>query len=280
MLIEKRINNNVVLAKENGVQAILMGKGIGFQKYPGDAIIPEQIEKRFYSEGSLTVEQMASLVTNATAADLEVVDEIVNYGQEQIQSPLNPNIYFTILDHMLFSIKRQQKNMEIANPLEWEIKKFYPLEYKIGLKAVDLIHDKLVVPISKNEAAFIALHFVNGQLESTMSYDALELAEMTNTILRLVKYHLNCDFDEESWYFNRFLTHVRYYLMRQKSADNPVADDQSELVAMIFERFPKEKRCVDAIDEYLFNEKGWQTKDIEKMYLILHIRNLVEKKRE
>lgn len=43
--IIKRINNNVVLSKEDEVEVILMGKGIGFQTKPGDLIPAERIEK-------------------------------------------------------------------------------------------------------------------------------------------------------------------------------------------------------------------------------------------
>ena len=42
--IIKRINNNVVLSKEDEVEVILMGKGIGFQTKPGDLIPAERVE--------------------------------------------------------------------------------------------------------------------------------------------------------------------------------------------------------------------------------------------
>ena len=59
MKIIKRINNNVVLSKEDEVEVILMGKGIGFQTKPGDLIPAERIEKKYYPEDDLTVEHMS-----------------------------------------------------------------------------------------------------------------------------------------------------------------------------------------------------------------------------
>lgn len=38
MQVEKRINNNVVLAEDEGKQLVLFGRGIGFQVYPGDPV--------------------------------------------------------------------------------------------------------------------------------------------------------------------------------------------------------------------------------------------------
>lgn len=278
MIVEKRINNNVALARKNGQQLIVMGKGVGFGKHSGDQIAEDQVEKTFYSEGSLNLEQMASLITDASGADIEVVDGIIRYGQVQIKESLNPNIFFTLLDHICFSLQRYEKQMDISNPLDWEIKKFYPIEYGIGKFAVTLIREQLKVNISDAEASFIALHFVNAQIESSVHHDGVQMVEMTNDILQLVRYQLNCDYDEDSWYFQRFITHLRYYLMRQKNGVIQENGDQNELVDMVFSRFNKEKNCVDLIDYYLQEKQGWHTSNIEKMYLILHLRNLVEKK--
>ena len=55
------------------------------------------------------------------------------------------------------------------------------------------------------------------------------MVEMTNDILQLVRYQLNCDYDEDSWYFQRFITHLRYYLMRQKNGVIQENGDQNEL---------------------------------------------------
>lgn len=280
MHIEKRINNNVVLAKENGVQMILMGKGLGFQTHPGDNVLMEKVEKRFYGEDLMTGEQMAALMTNATAAEIEMTENLVRHGQERLQKPLNPNLFFTLLDHLLFSVKQRQDTVEFSNPLEWEIKKFYPAEYEVGLQAVVLASQIWHRVIPESEAAFIALHFVNGQLESTVSRDAVELTELTYNILRLVRFQLATSFEEDSLYYNRFITHIRYYLMRQKAQDSAAQPDTAELIQLVFQRFPKEKRCVDTIDDYLTQEKGWVATELEKMYLILHIRNLIEKKEQ
>lgn len=276
MIIEKRINNNVVLAKDNTQQFILMGKGIGFQAYPGNKVNSGLIEKKFFSAGSLSIEQMSALVTDASQEEIEVIDQAVTMGEEMLNTPLNPNIFFTLLDHVLFAISRVKKQLDIANPLEWEIKKFYPVEYKIGKETVRLIHQRLDIELPPSEAAFIALHFVNGQIESKTVQKAVELTEIINNIAKLVKYHFQVDFDEESIAYNRFITHLRYYLMRQKSGE--VIDlEQTALAQIISEKFPEEKLCVDKIASYIQDKMGWQTPDVEKMYLTMHIGNLVKK---
>lgn len=50
----------------------------------------------------------------------------------------------------------------------WEIKRFYKQEYSIGTKALEIIKDDFEVSLPKDEAASIALHIVNAELNEDM----------------------------------------------------------------------------------------------------------------
>ncbi|WP_256639125.1 hypothetical protein [Aerococcus viridans] len=48
---------------------------------------------------------------------------------------------------------------------------------------------------------------------------------LTNDIIRIVEFATNIHIDENSVYFQRFVTHIRYYLIRQgqeQENDQPV----------------------------------------------------------
>ena len=47
--------------------------------------------------------------------------------------------------------------------MAWEVRKFYPREYEIGKQALRLIAKDLEVKLADDEAASVALHFVNAQ---------------------------------------------------------------------------------------------------------------------
>lgn len=47
MRIDKVYNNNLVLAKGEGEEIIVMGRGLGFQKKSGDEIDTSLVEKTF-----------------------------------------------------------------------------------------------------------------------------------------------------------------------------------------------------------------------------------------
>ena len=271
--IIKRINNNVVLSKEDEVEVILMGKGIGFQTKPGDLIPAERIEKKYYPEDDLTVEHMSKVMTKADEKQMAVIYEIVRLFRESVGTDFNPNVYFTLMDHILFAISRQKQDIVLTNPMHWEIKKIYAKEYAVSLQAVELIRKELYPDFSQEEAAFITLHFVNAQIEKSANQSAYEHTELTNNILRIVKYSMNIEYDENSSYFQRFVTHIRYYLIRQsQEKEEPVL--ANPMIALAFSSYPKEKETADSIKEYLFEQKGWHVNDMELMYLILHIGNL------
>ncbi|EPH60121.1 PRD domain protein [Enterococcus faecalis 06-MB-DW-09] len=271
--IIKRINNNVVLSKEDEVEVILMGKGIGFQTKPGDLIPAERIEKKYYPEDDLTVEHMSKVMTKADEKQMAVIYEIVRLFRESVGTDFNPNVYFTLMDHILFAISRQKQEIVLTNPMHWEIKKIYAKEYAVSVQAVELIRKELYPDFSQEEAAFITLHFVNAQIEKSANQSAYEHTELTNNILRIVKYSMNIEYDENSSYFQRFVTHIRYYLIRQsQEKEEPVL--ANPMIALAFSSYPKEKETADSIKEYLFEQKGWHVNDMELMYLILHIGNL------
>ena len=57
MQISKVFNNNVVAIQANGQEQVVMGRGIAFQKRPGDAIDQTRIEKVFTLESKESQER-------------------------------------------------------------------------------------------------------------------------------------------------------------------------------------------------------------------------------
>ncbi|MGH2064527.1 PRD domain-containing protein [Aerococcus urinaeequi] len=189
----------------------------------------------------------------------------------------NPNLFLTLTDHILFAIHQQKQDPNLMNLMQWEIKRIYPKEYAIAEEAVDLVRQKLSPTFPQIEVASITLHFVNAQLDRTANQSAYEQMALTNDIIRIVEFATNIDIDENSVYFQRFVTHIRYYLIRQgqeqDNDDHSVKNDR--MVELAFISYPKEKEAADKIKEYLLETKGWQVNDMELLYLILHIGNLV-----
>lgn len=76
--IEKVLNNNVVLAfNESDQEMVVMGRGIAFQKHPGDEIEEDKIEKTFVPEGQDVMEHLLSLYRDIDPDILEVATNVI-----------------------------------------------------------------------------------------------------------------------------------------------------------------------------------------------------------
>lgn len=87
MKIEKVFNNNVVqILGINNEEIIVMGKGLGFQKKPGDEVNQDLIEKRFILQNTNTdmVGELSRVYVDLDSEEIDLVLEIIHQGQEKL----------------------------------------------------------------------------------------------------------------------------------------------------------------------------------------------------
>lgn len=166
MIIEKFLNNNMLLVNDNHEEMIVMGKGLRFHYKVGDEIRDEDIEKTYVLQDSTNKNGYLQVLENAPDIYLEIVHHIIEMAQLKISSPFNKQIFVTLLDHLLYAVERYEKGIVLQNRMLWEIQKFYPNEFMLGLQAVDYINETLHIQLPETEAGNIAFHFVNAQIKS------------------------------------------------------------------------------------------------------------------
>lgn len=182
MRVGKVINNNIVSAlDERDTEIIVMGKGLGFGKKPGQEINENQIEKIFRIDNEKEMEDFKDLVKRLPIEYLRITDQIINYTKENIGLELNQNIYLTLTDHISFAVERFQKGMNFPNALYEEIRMFYPKEFLVGTQALDLIQKYTKVSLPDDEAASIALHIVNAEYNGSIG-NAMQMTTMISEI--------------------------------------------------------------------------------------------------
>lgn len=83
MKIDKVYNNNVVQIREDsGEEAIVMGKGLGFQKKVGDELDLSKIEKKFVLEDSNIANELSRVYVDLSNEEIEAVFDIIKHAQE------------------------------------------------------------------------------------------------------------------------------------------------------------------------------------------------------
>lgn len=277
MRVINRINNNVVLVKDGSQKKIVTGKGLGFKVYPGDAINERLIEQRFILQENSDEDYYVKMLKNIPLEQIKVCEKIVKKGREQLGKPLSDNLIFSLADHLNFALDRSSKNMLIDHPLANEIKQFYPNEMEIGRYALQLIEEEMHIKLPKGEAVFMTMHIVNAAGGLSDAYDVGELTEMMSKIIAFIENYFQCTIDQDSTSFSRFITHLRYYLIRQLKFE---IDDSinEELLDIVKEKYPEAYHCAEQIADHLDHLYRSKSADSEKLYLTLHINRLLNKK--
>lgn len=274
MIINKVLNNNVVtIISENSEEAVVMGRGIAFKKKKGDEIDESKIEKIFVLENKSINEKLLTLVNDIPAKYLEVAENIIKYAENKLGTKLNENIYLTLTDHISFAISRAEKNLEIKNAMLWDIKRLHKVEFEIGIHALKIIEENLNFELPEDEAASIAMHILNGELDQEMP-EIVDMIKLIEEILKVVKYHFNIEFDEESINYYRFITHLKFFTQRLSSG-RYYEDNDNDLFDMIKLKYPNSYECVKRIEGFIKQKYCTQLTKEEMLYLIIHTARVV-----
>ena len=257
---------------EQGKEVVVTGKGVGFQKKAGDQIDSDEVEKIFRLDDDHTNE-FEALIKDIPYEYIRVAGKIISNAKKCLDKKLSKNIYIGLTDHMNYAITRAQQNIRVENALLWEIKRFYHQEYQIGLDALDIIKKELGVSLPEDEAGFFALHIVNAEIGADMRNTA-KAPDIIKDVLNIVSYTLGVEMDENSLSYERFVTHLKFFLERILSGKT-YEEGYYELNDMVKDNFPESYRCALRIQTYIKARLHYEVCEEELTYLAVHIQNIV-----
>ncbi|MGL4572786.1 MAG: BglG family transcription antiterminator LicT [Clostridium sp.] len=270
MIINKILNNNVVTVLIKGEEAVVMGRGIGFQKKSGEVIEESKVEKVFKMQNEQSNEKLKQLMLQTPPEYLSITKEIVGIAEAELQTELGEFVYILLTDHLYFAVMRETENIRIENPMALEVKNLYRKEFNVGLKALDIVEEYTGVRLSEGEATFIALHILNAALNEDIA-NTMNITVLTNKILGIIKKYFNIEFDEESLDYTRLITHLKFFAQRIFKREQ-IEDDDTELYEIISKRYSEERKCIDKIEKYIKKQFSYTLSNQEILYLIMHIR--------
>lgn len=275
MIIKRVLNNNTIISTNSkGVEVLLMGKGIAFGQKKGQKVDLELVEKTFLLRDKDTQNKFTELLIDVPMEHILVAEKIINFGKIKLGKNLSETIYVNLTDHIHSAAERYQEGIILKNPLRWDIERFYPDEYAVGEKAIEVVRKELGVEFVIDEAAFIAIHFVNA--EQSKSFDlAYEIAEITKNIEDIVKNEYHTEFDESSLDYYRFITHVKFFAQRLLTGEH-YEDEDSELLDTLKKKYELEYHCSLKIGEYVQKAFDYCLSSTELVYLTAHIRRITK----
>ncbi|GEM03030.1 transcription antiterminator LicT [Halolactibacillus miurensis] len=277
MKVKKVINNNIVQSTDEfGKDVLVIGKALGFKKKPGDAIDQTLIEKVYTSNKDMPTNKLTELLAKVELEHVQVANEIINFAKASLGKKLSENIYLTLTDHIDYAIERYRNGLPIKNALLWEIKRFYNHEFLIGKEAVNIIESKLGIKLPEDEAGFIALHIVNAELDMSQVSEVSNMTKIIQNILNIIKYHYKIDLDEYSLNYERFITHLKFFIHRLYRGVELESDKDAGFLFILKERYKEEYQCALKIRDYIMKEFHRDLKEDEMIYLTIHIRRITQ----
>ncbi len=272
--IDRVYNNNVVQAyNDKGEEMIVMGRGLGFQKKSGDLLDSDCIEKTFVLQNDFQPVDFQEILKMVTPEELGVVNLIIHKAEEALDTTFELSLYVALGDHLHFVLERTRQGFPLQNPLSWEIRKFYPKEYQLGVEALTLVKEKLGQTLDISEASSIALHFVNAKKNNTIGQDAYAIGKIVTQILDIVRLHYGHEMDENDISYHRFVTHVQYFAQRVVSGLVQGKND-AFLFDQVRQNYPKAFSCTMKIKNYIHSAYEFDMSEDEQVYLTIHIQRL------
>ncbi|BDH83302.1 BglG family transcription antiterminator LicT [Lactococcus lactis] len=275
MIIKKVLNNNAVISSKKGIDVLIMGKGIAFSKKTGNAVDNDRIERIFILRNKDNFTRFTEMFISVPIEIIYVCEKIINLGKIKLGSDLDEIIYINLTDHINSSIERQKNKIFINNPLRWEISKYYPDEYKLGEKALEIIYRDLNIRLNKDEAAFIALHFVNANMENNFQ-ETYKITKIISNIEKLVKNFYKTELDQDSVEYYRFITHIKLFAHRLIETKMYEEDEDGDLLELMKKKYPNEYQCSLQVAKYIFEEFSYKLNSSELLYLTAHIRRMTK----
>ena len=263
----KALNNNMVLVKDQGVEKILLSKGIGFNKRFGD-ILEENLEvdKIFSIEDERNQQNLKEVYNRVDGEFIAICEEAIAEISEELGEELNESIHIGLIDHLAVAMKRLKNKEEISNPFIVEIETLYNVEFEMAKKIIKKLQRKYRVKFPQGEIGFITLHIHsprNGRkLSNTIKYSYL-----ANRIVAHIEKRFNAKINKKSLDYARFLSHIRFTIERILT-DTLLKND---LIDAIKESYPISYEIAEEVSKIIETSLDKKVQEDEIAYIAMHI---------
>ena len=274
MKIIKIVNNNIVTSlDEQNREIIVMGRGLGFGRKPGMPIEDEKVEKVFRLNSVGENQKLVDIIQDIPLEHIKAADQIIEYAKSMLGERLKETIYLSLIDHIDGAIDRYKNQIQFTNPLLWEIKQYYPSEFKVGVQSLSILRKMLRIELPVDEAAFIALHFITAEYDTKMDV-TFDIPRLIDDIIAIVESEFSIKIDKESIHYERFITHLKFFAARVLQAKQMPDDDDFLFRNMIRDQYKKSYACAQIIRQHLDECYKVTISEEEVVYLTVHIKRV------
>lgn len=268
--ISKVLNNNAVLSRnEKRKEVILLGSGIAYQKKIGDEIDKKRVERTFTQDNFEMLNSLQQILSDIPYEIVDIADKIISNAKVELGKDYSDNIYISLPEHLEFMIERYKKGLIINNKLLIEIKQMYKEIFSYSLRCLDYINDFFEINLPEDEAANIALHLINAENDSDFD-ETIQMIKLVKDVLEIVEKEMDTSLDEDSLYFYRLVTHLKFFYFRINNMEDSINDD-FELLKLVKKRYKESYYCARKVKTYIEKEHNYSISENDLLYITIHI---------
>ena len=146
----------------------------------------EKVEKVFRLNSAGENQKLVDIIQDIPLEHIKAADQIIEYAKSILGERLKETIYLSLIDHIDGAIDRYKNQIQFTNPLLWEIKQYYPSEFKVGVQSLSILRKMLGIELPVDEAAFIALHFITAEYDTKMDV-TFDIPRLIDDIIAIVE---------------------------------------------------------------------------------------------
>lgn len=271
--MHKVLNNNVVIqVDESGRERVLMGRGIGFQLKPADAVDPAKVEKTFILDEGEAGERELRMLDDIPYPVIESVTRATDAAERSLGRALGRGFALAVLDHLQFVLERLEKGVRIPATSMPELRVLYAAEYAAATGMTASIAASLDIELPPEESVFLTMHLLNATRDEPNGTAAL-LFRRVQHVVTTVENGLGLRLDVNSPDYARFVLHVQFLLQRLVSRTMLTSGDTS-FFEFAKHSYPASFEIANEVKAYVKAATGSALTDEEVLYLIVHIERL------
>ena len=280
MKIIRVLNTNaVVTVDKEKREVIVTGAGIGFRKKKGEFLDKSLIDRIYRLQSDEGSKQLQEYVQAVSEEYLDIAQKVVQTAIQEEKLEVNDILYVTLADHIHSVLERTKSGIILKNMIKTDIQNFYPKEFSIGKKAIQWIEEKTGIDLKEDEAAFIAMHIIASELGDNSPSDVRKITELITVILHIIRLHFKIVFHEDSFSYQRFITHLKFFAARIFNQTD-YHDSMQEIYDVLVTQNQAIFSGVQKIAELIQKQYGYTLSIDESLYLLIHLKRILDEEQE
>lgn len=263
-------NNAVSTVMPDGREAILLGKGIGFHKRPGEEVDARHVEKVYYVQTEMQT-KFLKILQDVEPNVMRAAEQVLAMAESE-GFRMSNQATISLIDHISFSIERFKKNITLPNLLLNETQLLYQKEYNLGRKALGIIEECCGIRLPEDEAGYIALHLVTISVDRNAAYEYLQFIKGA---LDIVRETYNIALEQDSLATIRLTTHLKFLAQRIRQDSTWPEEDDEPMYRALLARDPRHKVCLERMEDFIRRITGHCINNQERFYILIHLTQLL-----